>query len=352
MKRSKKFLRRLARKKTTKALKSRSRFKSFTTLQNKYFRRRYPKYKRSRSETSIYNSIPSVEKIYLPEVFSINDDPNAVISLVSMIKRRVEKTRFKTFEFDFAKVKVVDDGAATILLSVCTDIHIRKFNVRVNLPTEERALKFMTESGFIKYFNFKTSDPANPNVTIRKGKARILQKESAAIIHKAMTTVYGTDGRNTRLQGLMIELMTNSVNHAYINKVKSKNNRRYWRERTWFISSNHYKDEKKVEFCFVDNGDGIINTISFKFAQKYLSFNDSLLRRAFEGEFRSRTKLKNRGKGLVVVRDSHNKMTVKGLKVITNGVLLDFETGIATTLKTPFQGTFYSWILDQSCKQP
>jgi hypothetical protein len=43
-------------------------------------------------------------------------------------------------------------------------------------------------------------------------------------------------------------------------------------------------------------------------------------------------------------------MTISKLKVITNSVLLDFETGIAIKLRTPFSGTFYSWILDQTCK--
>lgn len=347
MKRTRKFLRNQTFRRQRKSQKANERFKAYTTIQNRDVRRRQPKKRRTRTSNSPVFLTNTKERIELPEVFSISEDPEAVLKLVYYTKKLVEqKQRLRSFDFDFSKVTQVDDGAATILLSVCNDISSLKYNVRINLPKSDTTRKFMIKSGFIKYFDVKVKDPTNPNVTIKKGKSKILQSESAKIIHKAMQTVFGQDSRNTRLQGLMIELMTNSVNHAYISqKSKSK------RHKTWLISSNHYTDEKKVEFCFVDNGDGVINTISRRF-KDLLMTNDQILMNAFEGQFRSRTKLKNRGKGLVVVRDSHNKLTIKGLKVITNDVLLDFTTKTATKLKTPFRGTFYSWILDQSCIQP
>lgn len=348
MRRSKKFLHKQSRKRERKALKQKQRFKAFSIIQNRNIRRRNPRYKRTRTENSPIYTFPSKERIELPEIFSISDDPEGVLQLVHKTKILINRrSRIVAYDFDFSNVKKVDDGAATILLSVCNDMNLRKFNVFVNLPKDEAARKFMTRSGFIKYFNFKNPDPTSPNVTIKKGKSKILPKESAKIIHEAMSTVYGADLRNTRLQGLMIELMTNSVNHAYL-ALKTKNRR----HRTWLISSNHYKDENKVEFCFVDNGDGIIKTIFVKFGLKHIVPSEDILVKAFDGKYRSRTKLQNRGKGLIVVKDSHTKMTIRGLKVITNDVLLDFETNTATKLGTAFQGTFYSWILDQSCTRP
>jgi anti-sigma regulatory factor (Ser/Thr protein kinase) len=179
-------------------------------------------------------------------------------------------------------------------------------------------------------------------MTIKKGKSKIEQKDSAELIHKAMKTVFidKSDLRNQSLQGMLIELMTNSVNHAYLNEQ---------REKTWYVSTNHYIDQNKVEFCFVDNGDGIINTI-VKLKERILTDNEEILRKAFAGEYRSRTKLRNRGRGLIVVKDNHEKMTIRGLKVITNNVFLDFENNVTFKLKNPFSGTFYSWILDKSCK--
>jgi anti-sigma regulatory factor (Ser/Thr protein kinase) len=156
-----------------------------------------------------------------------------------------------------------------------------------------------------------------------------------------MKTVFGIDKKNQKLQGMLIELMTNSVNHAYINNNKQK---------SWYISTRHEIEENKVEFCFVDNGDGIINTINVRLGEKLYTSNEEIIKKAFDGEYRSRTKLSNRGRGLIVIKNNHNKMTVKSLKVITNNVILDFETGIATRLKTSFSGTFYSWVLDKSCK--
>ncbi|MDB5132719.1 MAG: hypothetical protein JWR02_2468 [Mucilaginibacter sp.] len=333
--------------KQRKDLKNKRRFKKYILSQNKFIRRRFPKSKRSRSESTNSYFGQAIEKkiiINVPEKFSINQDIESVLFFVYKNKKTVENGRFNQFIVDFSKVTRIDDGAMTILLSLFYDMSYKRIKVGFNnLPTNAAAKSFIEQSGFIKYFTGPLAKVKNDglNVTLKKGESTILQRESATIIHKSMKTVMGLEMRNQKLQGMLIELMTNSVNHAYLNNE---------REKTWYISTNHYIDQNKVEFCFVDNGDGIINTINFKFKDRYFTSNEELLERAFDGEFRSRTKLANRGKGLIVIKNNHKNMTIKGLKVITNNVFLDFDSSSAIKLKTPFSGTFYSWVIDKTCK--
>jgi anti-sigma regulatory factor (Ser/Thr protein kinase) len=330
-----------------KALKTKKRFKAYKVLQNRNYKRRLRRIKRSRvkSEKSyIENLIETKKVIKVPEKFSIIEDINTVLKFIYQNKKLVEYKRITEFVFDFSNVKKIDDGAATILLSFCHDMSYKHIRVGINyLPLSEEAKLFIQQSGFIKYFSgpLAKTKGDNLNMTLKKGKSTILQKDSASLIHKSMKTIWDEDKRNQKLQGMLIELMTNSVNHAYISNERQK---------SWYISTKHYAEQNKVEFCFVDNGDGIINTINVKFKDKYFTSNEDLLVRAFAGEFRSRTKLANRGRGLIVVKSNQENMTIKGLKVITNNVFLDFETNTAVKLKTPFSGTFYSWIIDKTCK--
>lgn len=321
---------------------NKKRFKIYTTNQNKYFRRKQTKFKRDRSQTNTnFIETSKKERISAPPYFTISNDIDAVLKFVYKSKKLYEYKKFDVFEFDLSNVLSIDDGAATILLSLCYDLDNLKKQVKLKMPKNPITRKFVEQIGFRKFFKGYVANQNNFNETLKKGKSTILQKDTVPIIHKAMKTVFGVDKKNQKLQGMLIELMTNSVNHAYINNNKQK---------SWYISARHEIEENKVEFCFVDNGDGIINTINVRLREKLYTSNEEILKKAFDGEYRSRTKLSNRGRGLIVIKNNHNKMTVKSLKVITNNVLLDFETGIATRLKTSFSGTFYSWVIDKSCK--
>jgi len=323
-----------------KALKNDRKFKRYTKNQNRFHRRRLKKDKRARAPQDANPAI-SIQTIKIPETFSISLDVEIVLSIIYNTKKLIENKRFRQFNFDLSKTIVFDDGAATILLALCYDIHNQNKKVMVKWPNDSEAKKYIDQIGFRKFFQGYIPDRDSLNETLKKGKSTILQRDTVPIIHRAMKTVFGQDKKNQSLQGMLIELMTNSVNHAYLNTR---------REKTWYISTRHDTQNKKVEFCFVDNGEGNTNTIYVRMGKRLLMTREEILARAFDGEFRSRTREKNRGRGLIVIKNNFKKMTVRQLKVITNDVLLDFETGETIKLKTPFSGTFYSWILDQTCK--
>jgi hypothetical protein len=123
-----------------------------------------------------------------------------------------------------------------------------------------------------------------------------------------------------------------------------------------FFSTDHIPEENKVKFCFVDNGRGILKTLRKKFPDKIATLiggnlGNSIIKRAFEGEFGSRTKLSNRGRGLKAIKKGFELGYIKSLKVITNNVFYDFENGAVEELKEDFDGTFYFWEIDNTCKR-
>ena len=75
-----------------------------------------------------------------------------------------------------------------------------------------------------------------------------------------------------------------------------------------------------------------------------------VLAKAFDGYFGSRTRSSSPGKGLPAIKGVFQLGVIKELKIITNNVYLDFESGKATLLRKNFEGTFYYWVLDKSCK--
>ena len=75
----------------------------------------------------------------------------------------------------------------------------------------------------------------------------------------------------------------------------------------------------------------------------------SVLEKAFDGEYRSATKLAERGRGLPTVKEALAKEAIRNLKVITNGSMYEFDNHKVTELKNSFQGTFYIWTLDTKC---
>jgi anti-anti-sigma regulatory factor/anti-sigma regulatory factor (Ser/Thr protein kinase) len=324
-----------------KAERAKNRFKAYSQFLNANVRRRAPKPKRLRPAYNPNANAFSRQVVSIPATFSVAKDLNKVLSVIYKIKKLAESKRTKQFDFDMSGVIHIDDAAATVLISLCYDIDRLAKKVRVTWPNDPQTSRSMQQMGFRKFFEGYSPNKERLNDTLKKGKSTILQRETVPIIHKAMKTVFGEDRRNQSLQGMLIELMTNSVNHAYLNNTK---------EKSWYISTNHDIKNKTVEFCFVDNGDGIIQTIFKRSLTNLFLTNEEVLIQAFEGKFRSRTNLKNRGRGLVLVKNNQEKMTIRQLKVITNNVFLDFDTGVATKLDTPFQGTFYSWILDQTCK--
>jgi STAS domain. len=303
------------------------------------------KYRRIRGNASQYSINKNIIKV--PNDFSLISNHVEALKFLNFCKS-LDYKRSKFVYFDFQEVTNIGNGAITILLSIIGGLQDQNINVSGCYPNDEHARNFLERSGFLRYFKakIKKENGNSRNAILHRGKDQTHAKETAKLIHGAMKTVWGEDYRNPKLQGMLIELMANTVNHAYLRRSHQKG---------WYFSVDHIESENKVRFCFVDNGKGILSTIKIRFRDKILKLFDNiddrdLIIEAFNGTFGSRTRLTNRGKGLPVIKRNLEENVIKRLKVISNNVILDFENKQASILEEGFSGTFYYWELDQSCK--
>ncbi len=287
--------------------------------------------------------VQSSFEIEAPRNFSLSQNINEVLSFITQLKDASKRER-KIF-IKLKDVEIITHGAIAMLLSVIGELDERKIKVSGDYPKVKHVRKVLDQSGFFNHVKglIEEENKTTVNTILTKGKEVVESEETAPLVTASMKTIHGQPYRNQPLQGLLVELMANTVNHAF---PKAKNRR-------WWLSVNHDELNNKVSFAFVDNGAGIINTLYLKFKQKiehlFFSDNAELLNSAFIGKIGSRTRLGNRGRGLPSVYNKYSKKHITRLSVITNDVFLSFDDNKRTKLRNNFDGTYYYWEVDINC---
>lgn len=287
----------------------------------------------------------SVDKSVLfiaPKIFSLRDNAEGVLRFISELKKH--KNRNQRVFIQLKNVQVILNGSIALLLSVIQDLSRRNIVVIGDSPRRTEPRKAIEKSGFFNYVrsNFDKDKIVSPDTIITKGLDIVQQEATAEAVMTAMKTVSGKKIRNQPIQGMLIELMANSVNHAFP----------YSKNKNWILAVNHNFSEKVASFCFVDNGAGVIKTLNLNLRQKIRNFfngNIDLLETAFEGEIGSRTGLKYRGRGLPSILKKFRQNYFAEFVVITNDVFIDFQNKRKYQLNNAFQGTFYYWELNHNC---
>ncbi len=278
-----------------------------------------------------------------PDIFSLRENAELVLRFLNQLKNHQNKNR--EVYINLVSVKIITNGSIAILLSVIQELNNKGIRVRGKKPKDKETKKIIEKSGFFNYVIgfIDEENSVSPDTIITKGVEVVEQESTAKIVLQAMKTVTGVENRNQPIQGMLIELMANSVNHAYPNSRKKK----------WVLSVNHDDINKKASFAFVDNGVGIIKTLNLNLSQKFeklFNGNIDLLNTAFEGKIGSRTGLTYRGRGLPSVFNKYKQNCFKDFVVITNNVFIDFQNNKSILLENSFHGTFYYWELNQDCE--
>lgn len=334
-----------------------------------YKRRRYLK-RIQAARRFILNALPKDERTFqsgklndvfsrlvtlqVPVVFDTNKSLNDVLNFISKCKA-LSTQNSRVVNINFGKAKDVNAGALSLLLSVIQDLGDLNIQIRGNMPNEPLARKEFADSGFLEFVHNEQGLKMNStNKIIVKGQHKVDQKRTGLEIKKAMKTVTGSERHNPPLQGALIEMMANSLNHAFpeMGEDNSKFYAPFSQNKRWYFSAFHHRENKEVHFSFIDNGIGILKTIRrgpFKAFVEKVSDVD-VLKDAFNGKYRSSTDLKERGKGLPTVKRALELNAINGLKIVTNNQLYDFETQEHRKLTNGFEGTCYFWKVDINCK--
>lgn len=265
--------------------------------------------------------------------------------LVDLIYRaKSDKRRFNV-QIDVSEVQDLSIDSIMYLIAVVFNI-VRECNnidLTGNLPNNSDARDLMIEAGFDKFVNFKGRIVPAPKI---EGNAIKISSGGSINTDKAkqiIDFVVNKTGRKrcqfSFLYEMLIELMANVNEHAYDSKVKNSP------LSTWYC---YVKFEySKVKFIFLDTGFGIPATVLKKFLENINPFlsESKIIRSALNGDFRTKTGLEFRGKGLPGIMAKHRSGQIQELQIISGSgkVRNEGTNPVDEDTSSKLKGTLYAW---------
>lgn len=241
-------------------------------------------------------------KFVAPQDFSIETNRFETLKFFNDILEYIEKNQEnndnKMIYIDSHKVKRVTESTLMYLFAIISDVKCTNYDIGGNHP-EDRTIKQMYKMcGFnqlLRNEEYYFNNDKNGNMLLIRGKD--VKTSSAKIVCEFLNQKVGM--KTTQFYGAFIEMMTNTVQHAYYDFEERK------LERKWQVFVRYLDDQ--IKFVFLDTGKGIPATVKknkkerllevFKPILKFVGEED-ILKSAFDGQFRTRTEDANRGKGL------------------------------------------------------
>lgn len=267
------------------------------------------------------NSRHSYKLIAPNQLTILNDQEEKTLSYFDEAIDTIQKCKIgASIYFDLLGVKDISADAVMYIIALVNNykrVNILKIQVSGNLPEDPNAKSFIEDVGFYSYVR-GLKEQHNKS----KDRFRISQgdKPNSAIVGKLCDfTAAGGIINTKRLYSMIIELMTNTCQHAYR------------REQTAKMKSNWYlfaeREEKTVHFVFLDTGMGIPSTIRQSFIERGIinltgKKDASFIASALRGENRTETRQSHRGKEEVHLGD-RMKCTLRRFDAFYISILRD-----------------------------
>ena len=272
----------------------------------------------------------------IPKIFSLIDNSNETIDFFNNILQYIKNKYNKgnRLFFDMSDVEYVSNDALMYLIAIIKNTKI-KFNSSGNLPKNKDCRNLVIESGFLDYLN--TLKELELTTTTNKLRIRIgnnINREVAKSICDFFIDSCGIPRIKCKfMYDIIIELMTNTIQHAYNNSMLIS---------YWYVFLE--RSDNIVKMVFLDTGDGIPETLRKNWLEKIklLNVKDDceLIQSALNGDFRTRTEQKYRGKGLPKIYKYYKEGKIKNLKIISRHGVISSNNN---NLKSKLQGTLFSW---------
>lgn len=258
------------------------------------------------------------------------------------------------FLFNMREVKKLDIEVLLYIISL-DKIYKEKINIQLNIkvPTEQTLKYIMIASGFTKYFKSNVDideiDEENIFPICDGATNRLNKKDDARTCADAVDFAkkfFDYSERKNQIFRLLYtslaELMLNTDNHAYDEDVEDSiiNN--------WYLFAVKIGDN--ILFYFFDNGKGITKTARPKIIDKAYGLinleQKNILQSVLNGEFRSKTGIRHRGKGLPQINDLLTDNQV-GLSVILTNRVFRYHSNKEEYQKVPydFRGSLFIWTI-------
>lgn len=316
--------------------------------------------KRNGLEIYYFNNLAHIKKLsksippeYInleaPSTFSFKSACEETSEFFQGIIDKRDSVNTKTvFHIDFSRVSNLSVDALMYLIALMYDTYTcdkeDNINFAGNFPSNEDALEIFKASGFTKYVNLRKTEikPSSDSIQIANGT-----KTDSKLVGEICEYIHN-NSKLTRvdtipLYNLIIELMNNTVHHAY-----GKDYRSNYSKNSWYLFSE--KREDSIVFVFLDTGLGIPSTVYKKWKEKInFTIQDSfLIKSALEGEKRTQTNLKNRGRGLPQILECCKSGLIDNAYVYSGKgycTINKIDNGEINTIemKNSIFGTLFSW---------
>jgi hypothetical protein len=237
---------------------------------------------------------------------------------------------------DYSNIIQIDKFSVLLLIA-----HFQRSQTKGNeflrtgkLPLNKKARAILQNSKGMEVFNknvpkttnnkdIKKDDLLNPNVI--DGIIKNLKEIGASTYYYPF-------------YNFLQEVIGNAVEHG----IKEK-------KIQWYILQDLDRKNKKMTYCFVDLGKGIVNShkeAKLPFKYRFLP-NRRIVADSIQGKLLSSTKDPNRGRGLPEIYQLIRNKEIGEVNLITNTVSLHFENNKIITKDIPnFNGTCFIWSIN------
>lgn len=258
-----------------------------------------------------------------------------------------------TLYFNLSQVKKITPDAVMYLIAIINNTKkLREYQITCegNMPVDPSAKAVFQDAGFFKFVYApysRTLEESTKYMKIQNGTDANSELAAAfcEFVHDNCDKNY-IDTK--RLYPMIVELMTNTHQHAYHTSVD--NDGHLEMDCNWYIFAQDMGSD--IRFVFLDTGVGIPRTVAKKFhevlSDKITLNKDAVyLQSALKGDYvRSETKLTYRGKGLPGIYEDCQNAHIKNLRIISAKAkcVVDNDASInSQNINTYFEGTLFSW---------
>ena len=283
-----------------------------------------------------------IKKFDVPINFSVINNSTETIDFFNSIEKYIVDKEHRAHVFlNMENVTNITVDALMFLLAIIQNIKKNGniYSFSGNLPRDINTRRIVQTSGFLKFLqksNVKTIFNSN-TIAIRTGNNA--DPKLAGDICDLISNSEGNKLKNTKfLYTILGEMMSNANEHAYENGNK--------KAQKWLLFVE--KINNIYRFIFLDTGLGIIKTIYKNWKERIFGKNQKeLLVSAFNGEFRTQTEERNRGKGLPRIKKAVRDESVSKIDVITNRVIYKLSkediNDELSEIDCNLDGTLYYW---------
>lgn len=279
---------------------------------------------------------------HLPTKFSVSENLDGVIEFINGMKK-YKYCDISNVVFDMSQIEEIDVCAIVIFLTALQQLSIDHISYCGNMPDNKKCRGIFEESGFLEHMKViggaKEKIHVDTNLIVKRGYNKAEGEITGKAIKLALKKLTGTEQHYQPVQGIVLEMIGNAIEHAYTTN------------KHWLFCVNSTDNE--ITFIVSDAGKGIIKTLKKKYKDEIIDTlfrrDINVLSRAFDKKYGSATEEVNRNRGLPMIKGMFEDNRIKGLKVITNNVLLDFENkNCSRELGIHYAGTLYLCKIDKT----